>query len=85
MAGGLLRGILKRGRRMKLLTRKEAAGVLGCSVKTMVRIERRYRLDPVTYTGLEPVFEEGDVKKAQFRRMADKRKQLAKLRTRGKR
>ncbi len=68
----------------RLLTRKEAAGVLGCSVKTMVRIERRYRLDPVTYTGLEPVFSEADVKKAQFRRMADRRKQIAKMRTRKK-
>jgi hypothetical protein len=68
----------------RLLTRKEASALLGCSVKTMTRIERRYRLDPVTYTGLEPVFDEGDVKKAQFRRMADKRKQLSKLRARGK-
>ena len=68
----------------KLLTRKEAAGVLGCSVKTMVRIERRYRLEPITYTGLEPVFEESQVKKAQFRRMADRRKQISKMRARKK-
>lgn len=68
----------------KLLTRKEAAGVLGCSVKTMVRIERKYRLEPITYTGLEPVFEEAEVKKAQFRRMADRRKQISKMRARKK-
>ena len=68
----------------KLLTRKEAAGVLGCSVKTMVRIERKYRLAPITYTGLEPVFEESEVKKAQFRRMADRRKQISKMRARKK-
>lgn len=69
---------------MKLLTRKEASAVLGCSVKTMTRIEQRYRLTPVTYTGLEPVFDEGDVRKAQFRRMADKRKQISKMRVQGK-
>jgi len=67
----------------RLLTRKEASALLGCSVKTMTRIERRYRLAPVTYTGLEPVFAESEVRKAQFRRMADKRKQLSKLRARG--
>jgi len=65
---------------MKLLTRKEASAVLGCSVKTMTRIERRYRLQPVTYTGLEPVFSEADVRKAEFRRMADRRKQISKMR-----
>ena len=69
---------------MKLLTRKEASAFLGCSVKTMTRIERKYHLEPVTYTGLEPVFEEAAVKKAQFRRMADKRKTLSKLRASGK-
>ncbi len=69
---------------MKLLTRKEASAVLGCSVKTMVRIERRYRLKAVTYTGLEPVYDEKDVRTVQFRRMSDKRKQISKLRAQGK-
>lgn len=67
----------------KLLTRKEASALLGCSVKTMVRIERRYRLKPITYTGLEPVYDEKDVRAADFRRMADKRKTLSKLRAKG--
>lgn len=67
-----------------LLTRKEASAVMGCSVKTMTRIERRYGLKPVTYTGLEPVYEASDIRKAQFRRMADKRKTLSKLRAQGK-
>lgn len=70
---------------MKLLTRKEASALLGCSVKTMVRIERRYRLKPITYTGLEPVYYEKDVRAADFRRMADKRKTLSKLRAKGTR
>lgn len=68
----------------RLLTRKEAAALLGCSVKTMTRMERKYSIPAVTYTGLEPVFEESEVRKAEFRRMADKRKTLAKLRTRKK-
>ena len=67
----------------KLLTRKEASALLGCSAKTMVRIERRYRLKPITYTGLEPVYDEKDVRAADFRRMADKRKTLSKLRAKG--
>lgn len=70
---------------MKLLTRKEASALLGCSVKTMVRIEKRYRLKPITYTGLEPVYAEKDVRAADFRRMADKRKTLSKLRAKGTR
>lgn len=63
----------------KLLTRKEASALLRCSVKTMVRIERQFGLRPVTYTGLEPVFEEGAVRAADFRRMAHKRKTIAKM------
>lgn len=63
----------------RLLTRKEASALLKCSVKTMVRIERQFGLRPVTYTGLEPVFEEGAVRRADFQRMAHKRKTIAKL------
>lgn len=66
----------------ELFTRKEAAARLGVSVKTMTRMERRYKMRVVTYTGLEPVFTEAEVKRADFCRMKSKRAMLAKLRAR---
>lgn len=68
--------------KMNLLTRKEAAARLNVSVKTMTRMERRYKMRVVTYTGLEPVFTEAEIKRADFCRMKDKRATLAKLRAR---
>lgn len=65
-----------------LLTRKEAAARLGVSVKTMTRMERRYRMRVTTYTGLEPVFTESEVKRAEFCRMKSKRAMLSKIRAR---
>lgn len=63
-----------------LLTRKEAAARLNVSVKTMTRMERRYKMRVTTYTGLEPVFTRAEVDRAEFCRMKDKRATLAKLR-----
>lgn len=63
-----------------LFTRKEAAARLNISVKTMTRMERRYKMRVTTYTGLEPVFTESEIKRAEFCRMKDKRATLAKLR-----
>lgn len=64
----------------ELFTRKEAAARLGVSVKTMTRMERRYRMKVTTYTGLEPVYTRAEVARAEFCRMKDKRATLAKLR-----
>lgn len=66
-----------------LLTRKEAAALLGISPKTMKRMEDQFSMKPVTYTGLEPVFTRAEVKRAEFCRMKQKRATLAKLALKG--
>jgi len=63
----------------ELFTRKEAAARLGISVKTMTRMERRYKMRVTTYTGLEPVYTRAEVARAEFCRMKDKRAMIAKL------
>lgn len=64
----------------QVLTRREIAARWGnCSVRTVARAEKQFGLEPVTYIGLEPVFSLADVAKCEQRRMAHKRRTIAKL------
>jgi len=64
----------------ELLTRRDIAARLGgCSQKTVVRFERQFGLEAVSYIGLEPVFDPADVLKAEARRIAHRRKTLARM------
>jgi hypothetical protein len=64
----------------ELLTRRDIAARLGgCSQKTVVRFERQFGLQAVSYIGLEPVFDPADVLKAEARRISHRRKTLARM------
>jgi len=64
----------------ELLTRRDLAARLGgCSQKTVVRFERQFGLEAVSYIGLEPVFDPGDVIRAEARRIQHRRKTLARM------
>lgn len=63
-----------------LLTRRDLAERLGgVSNKTVVRFERQFGLEAVSYIGLEPVFDPADVLKAEARRIAHRRRTLARM------
>lgn len=63
-----------------LLTRRDLAERLGgVSQKTVVRFERQFGLAAVSYIGLEPVFDPADVQKAEARRIAHRRRVLARM------
>lgn len=63
-----------------LLTRRDLAVRLGgCSQKTVVRFERQFGLQAVSYIGLEPVFDPADVIRAEARRIQHRRKTLARM------
>jgi len=64
----------------KVMDRRDLMIRWKCSLRTVVRFESKYRLEPITFTGLEPVFDAEDVRKAEQRRLADRRRAIAKLR-----
>lgn len=61
-----------------VLTRRDLMARLGVSsVRSVARFEKRYRLQPVNFIGLEPVFDPRDVVAAESRRLTDRRRILA--------
>ena len=63
-----------------LVTRRALAELLGnCSKRTVQRFEKRYKLVPKTYTGLEPLFDPSDVQKAVKQRIRYIRTLVSKL------
>lgn len=62
------------------LTRKDICRRWGnCSVRTVARAERKFRMRPLNFIGLEPIFTLAEVLKAENARMQDRRRTLGKL------
>lgn len=61
---------------MPPLTQKAIAARWKCSVRTVSRTFRRYKVKPVDFDGLQPRYEESDVLRVDERRNRERAKML---------
>ena len=61
---------------MKKLTQKELAARWGVCLRTVQREVRRWRLNPIDYTGIQPLFSEFDVEDMEAKRRKERMNQF---------